>query len=305
MLRSLLILLFLSLSAPIFAQGVAPDPSTVNTGCRIRINTAPNSWIIEGFDPFANGLAEGTFSAIFINDGDAECRFTPTFLLRQPPFGLANNGGRPIPYAILNMTDPQDVTPRSGSSQRISINRQMILQPREQRSILYKLIADRKTIRASGNFSQEVTLEAQDINFRSLGGIPLLIGIDVLPSARIGLAGAYTVNDGQAIVNLGQLRPGIAPVPLQLRVSSTGEYDIAITSANSGRLRQGATQWSIPYSMVVNGTNVNLAGPSTVSGPKKFGSRNDSMPIQFVIGDVSQQRAGQYSDIISVTVTAR
>lgn len=309
MLRIILILMTLSLSVflsgPIFAQGIAPDSSFDNTGCRIRIITAPNSWIIEGFDPFANGVAEGSYSATFVNDGDAECRFTPIFELQQPPFGLSQNNGRTIPYAILNMTDPQDVTPRSGRSQSLSITQQMTLQPNEQRSILYKLIADRETLIVSGIFSQQVALIARSDDLRSLGGITILIGVNVLPSARIGLAGAYTLNDGQAVVNLGALKTGVAPVPLQLRVNSTGEYDITLTSANNGRLRQGASQWSVPYSMIVNGTNINLSGTVSVSGPSKFGARNDSLPIQFVIGDISQQQAGQYSDTISISITAR
>ncbi|RDV03048.1 hypothetical protein DXH95_11380 [Sphingorhabdus pulchriflava] len=113
------------------------------------------------------------------------------------------------------------------------------------------------------------------------------------------------MNDGQAVVDLGELRPGVAPVPLQLRVSSTGEYDISVSSANSGKLRLGASDWSIPYSVAIGGNSINLNGASMLAGPGGSGFKRDSLPIQFLIGDVSDKRAGTYSDVISISVTAR
>ncbi|MBD3745599.1 hypothetical protein CPA46_07210 [Sphingopyxis terrae subsp. ummariensis] len=113
------------------------------------------------------------------------------------------------------------------------------------------------------------------------------------------------MSDGHAVVDLGELRTGVAPVPLQLRVSSTGQYDLQVTSANSGKLRLGASDWTVPYSIAVGGTAVNLAGTSRLSGPTGNGYRRDSLPIQFIIGDVSDRRAGTYSDVISISVTAR
>lgn len=305
MLRPLLILIAASLTAPVFAQGQNGAPPMPSAECVIRANASPASWIIQGYDPFGGSSAEGTFGVTFVNDGSAECRFTPVFELRQPPFGLSKGTGKPIRYALLNLSDTQDVTPRAGRSNRLSSNREMKLRPNESRSMLYKLVADPDDVRDAGTFTQDVTLEAQDSSFRSLGGTSLVLGLTVLPSARIGLAGAYAMNDGQAFVDLGELRQGVAPVPLQLRVNSTGEYDITVSSANSGRLRLGASDWFVPYTVAIGGNAVNLTGARTVSGPAASGLRRDSLPIQFVIGDVSDRRAGIYSDIVSISVTAR
>src|SRR3546814_16729847 len=60
--------------------------------------------------------------------------------------------------------------------------------------------------------------------------------------------------------------PGVAPVPLQLRVASTGSYDLNVTSANSGRLRLGSSDWYVPYSLAIGGNSVNLTGVRTISG---------------------------------------
>ena len=139
----------------------------------------------------------------------------------------------------------------------------------------------------------------------AIGGTKLLLGLDVLPSARLGLAGAFTMNQGHAVVDLGELRQGVAPVPLQLRVSSTGRYEIGVSSANSGRLRLGSSEWYVPYTLAIGGNPVKLQEISTLSGPTDGGFRRDSLPIQFVIGDVSDRLAGVYSDVISISVTAR
>lgn len=305
MLRPLLILAAMSLTAPVLAQGQSGGPLPQTADCLIRVNASPASWIIQGYDPFGGSSAEGTFGATFTNDGSAECRFNPIFELQQPPFGLSKGTGKPIRYALLNLTDTQDVTPRAGQSNRLSSSREIVLRPNESRSVLYKLVAETDDVRDAGTFTQDVTLEAQDSRFRVLGGTSVVLGMTVLPSARIGLAGAYALNDGQAFVDLGELRPGVAPVPLQLRVNSTGEYDITVSSANSGRLRLGSSDWFVPYAMAIGGNSVNLTGAQIVSGPNSMGLRRDSLPIQFVIGDVSYKRAGIYSDVVSISVTAR
>lgn len=305
MLRPLLSLAAICLSVPALAQAPAAAAGMPGSDCIIRMNATPTSWMIQGYDPFGGTLPEGTFSVTYINDGTAECRFVPSFELDQPPFGLSEGSGRPIRYALLNLTDTQDLTPRAGRSQRVPSQRDVALAPNESRTVLYKLVADPDDIHRAGVFTQDVTLEAQDASFRSIGGTRLVLGINVLPSARIGLAGAYTMSDGHAVVDLGELRQGTAPVPLQLRVNSTGGYDINVVSANAGRLRLGSSDWYVPYTVAIGGNTANLRGPSTISGPAEARGRRDSLPIEFVIGDVSDRRAGVYSDVITIAVTAR
>lgn len=305
MLRSTLFLAAAFLAMPVHAQAPAPGANIRGTDCLIRANATPTSWLIQGYDPFDSAIPEGTFGVTFVNEGTAECRFTPTFELSQPPFGLSKGTGKPIGYALLNLTDTQDVTPRVGRTQRTPSQRMLTLGANASRTLLFKLVADPDDVKESGTFTQDVTLEAQDASFRSLGGTRIVLGIDVLPSARIGLAGAYTMSDGHAVVDLGELRPGVAPVPLQLRVASTGSYDLSVTSVNSGRLRLGSTEWYVPYSLAIGGNSVNLTGMRMISGSTNGNLRRDALPIQFVIGNTSDRRAGTYSDVISISVTAR
>lgn len=305
MLRRFFLLSAACLAAPAPAQAQSGPLAVAGADCQIQITAAPTTWMIQGYDPFGGTLPEATFGVTMTNQGSAECRFTPVIHLDQPPFGLSRGTGRQIGYALLNMTDSIDVTPRAGRSVRRTANGSIVLAPNESRTVLYKLIADPDDIKDAGIFTEDVTIEAQDAEFRSLGGGRVVLGITVLPSARLGLAGAYTVNDGHATVDLGELRPGPAPVPLQLRVNSTGRYDLAVSSANRGRLRLGATEWQVPYSVSIGGNQVDLSGSDTLSGPTGEGFRRDALPLHFVIGEVAGQRAGTYSDVISITVSAR
>src|SRR3546814_7059545 len=125
----------------------------------------------------------------------------------------------------------------------------LTLGPRGTSTLTYKLIAEPTDVRGAGIFTQDVTLQAQDESFRSLGGARIVLGIKVLPSARNGLAGYYKRNDGHADVDLGDLRPGIAPVLLNLNVARTGYYDLNVTSANLGRPLRGSREWYVPTSM--------------------------------------------------------
>lgn len=304
MVRSCLFLAAALLSSSALAQPGSGKGISANS-CLIRANVTPTSWMIQGYDPFGGSIPEGTFGITFVNEGSSECSFTPAFELVQPPFGLSTGTGKPIGYALLSLTDSQDVTPRAGRSPRIPSQRALELTANESRTLLYKLVADPDDIAEAGIFTQNVTVEARDAQFRSLGGTQLVLGINVLPSARIGLAGAYTMDKGHAVVDLGELRQGIAAVPLQLRVNSTGRYELTVSSANAGRLRLGLTEWYVPYTMVIGGNSVNLTGERTVAGPNDKGMRRDALPIQFQIGDVSDRRAGTYSDVISITVSAR
>ena len=81
-----------------------------------------------------------------------------------------------------------------------------------------------------------------------------------------------------------------------------------MTSASrrpTGRLRLGSSEWYVPYSLAIGGNSVNLTGMRTISGSTKGNLRRDALPIQFLIGNTSDRRAGVYSDVISIAVTAR
>lgn len=299
--------LFAALALGAATPALAAPPAGIPAGdCRIRVDATPSSWVIRGYDPYDTTLPEATFSVTFTNESGQECRFIPAFDLDQPPFGLSTDRGREVGYALLDLTNSQDVTPRPGRARGPAGSlRPMVVAANQSATVLYRLLASADEVSVAGTLTENVTLEARDDEQRVIGGTRVVLGLEVLPSARIGLAGAYTMNNGHAVVSLGELREGPAPVPLQLRVSSTGRYDLQVTSLNSGRLRLGASEWDVPYNMTVGGMPVDLSGIDTLSGPTEEGLTRTALPIQFNIGDVSRRRAGVYSDLISISVSAR
>ncbi|MBX3561932.1 MAG: hypothetical protein KF780_08980 [Sphingomonas sp.] len=119
----------------------------------------------------------------------------------------------------------------------------------------------------------------------------------------MGLSGAFEVYGGQVSVDLGRLEPGVAPVPLQLRVQSTRRYRISVQSLHNGNLRLGDSNWTVPYQVSVGDRTFTLTGGAT---EHLFGSgngyRRESLPLSFIVGPTNERRAGSYSDVVSIAV---
>lgn len=289
------------LASPAMAQTgpVAGAPAA----CRLRIDTSASNWIIRGYDPFGNSARTGTFDLTFTNEGEQDCTFLPVFVLDQEAFGLQSGDGRRTPYSLSNLFGNYDATPVAGRSQRRPGQRQVVLAPRGQQVVRVQLEIADEGITGDGLYSQHMQVEAQTADGMAIAGRQLVVGVEVLPSATLGLSGAFRLNNGRASVNLGELNEGVAQVPLQLRVQSTRRYILTLESQHNGRLQLDETDWSVPYQLVVGGQSVELsAGRGEVRAANAVGARRDSLPLQFRIGDVSDRRAGTYSDVISVSI---
>lgn len=289
-------------AAVTLAAAAAVPASAQETGCRLRIDANPSSWIVRGYDPFGDEPPSGTFSLLFTNEGEEECVFFPVFALDQEPFGLKALAGRPVAYALVDLHGGYDATPLGGRTLRRP-RRSVVVAPRGQEVVQYRLVVDSDSIARAGLHDQRVEVEAENEDGQAIAGQQLVLGVDVLPSAVLGVAGAYRVNNGQAVVDLGELREGVPEVPLQLRVQSTGRYRLTLDSRNRGRLRLSGSDWYIPYGLALGGQSVDLSGGDAeyLSQPAA-GLRRESLPVQFRIGDVSDRRAGTYVDVISISV---
>jgi hypothetical protein len=288
-------------------QGQGQGPGERNGGssnCRLRVETSTNSWIVRGFDLFGTVQPIGTFEATFINDGQTECRFRPVFDLNQEPFGLSADRGSKIPYTLLDVTGGADATPITGRSAQRASTRSLVLAAGGQQMVQYQLAVPLERIDGDGVFTQTARLEAEEEDGTTIMGRQIVLGLEVLPGAVMGLAGAYRTNGGRAIVDFGELEEGIVEAPLQLRVTSTRRYALTFESANNGQLRLAGTQWAVPYQMSVGGQSVGLSGGTAeLASPSSQGLTRASLPVRFQVGDPTGQRAGSYSDTITISVS--
>ncbi len=292
-------------SAPMSAQAQV-SPARASTECRLRIDTVATNWVIDNYDPFAGGAANSAFDVLFVNEGDGECRFYPRFDTDQATLGLRGDGGlrmgAAIPYTLLDTYGQYDATPIAGRTIRRTTNQPVVIAARGQQLVRYVFDVPGEGIGGDGLFTQRLLLATEDLSGVPLGQRQVVVGVRVAPSATLSLAGAFTRTGSQADIDLGNLTEGVAAVPLQLHVMSTRGYRLSVESLNSGRLRLAGTDWTIPYTLSVQGTPIRFGeGAGYVSGSKS-GLHRDVLSLAFIIPSIANMRAGNYGDVLTISV---
>lgn len=295
----------LGTSLPATAQS-SFAPGVDRAGCALRIDTSSSNWLIRGYDPFGSNTPAALFEVTFANDGRAACVFDPVFVLDQEPFGLTTQGrAKRINYTLLDQFAGSNATPTSGRTIQRATNRAVVVQPGSQQLVRYQVAIAEDALDADGLYTQRLMLvaEGRSRNER-LASRQVVLGIEVLPSAVLGLSGSYRRSGGQALVNLGELAPGLAPVPLQLNVASTRAYRLEFASKNAGLLKMANADWSVPYQLVVGNSTLPLASTASYASSGTDPTK-DALPLRFMIGEVAGKRAGTYSDLITVSIAPR
>jgi hypothetical protein len=271
--------------------------------CILKMDTASSNWIIRGFDPFDQNLPTGTFEITFRNEGGRACVFQPVVVLDGESFGLANGSAPKITYTLLDVTRNVNITPFSGQSPQRGSRGQITIKPRSQELYRFRLAIVDDTIVGDGLFTQNVRFEAADPRDMIVGGRSLTLGLDILPSARMTLSGAFRRNGGQALVDLGVLEDSLVSLPLQLHVQSTRGYKLDFESENRGKLRLEETEWTVDYALGLDGQTLPLSKPYSHIAPRPSGPL-DRLPLSFYVSGTTGKRAGIYSDTIVVSVSA-
>jgi hypothetical protein len=292
----------LLLPSAAFAQTFA-DAAAATGSCRLRIDSSTTSWIVQNYDPFGLSDPSGTFDLMLTNEGSTRCQVYPQFVVDQESFGLSSGLARRAPYRLYDTFSAADVTPTSGRSIRTATARSVVIAPGGQQLVQYQLEVDGSQLQGDGTFTQQLAVEVQDTDGTPLAARRIIVGVNVLPSALLGLCGAFRMNNGQALVDIGELNQGLAPIPLQLRVKSTRAYTLNFMSRNNGALVLTGTQWAVPYSVRVGDRTLSLVGAATYASERAGrGIETESLPLEFVVGDSQNKRAGTYSDVLTVTI---
>lgn len=295
--------ILLAIATASVAEAAQPSSTSTQAACQLRIESPIGNWIIQGYDPFASSSSTGSYDLVFVNTGEAQCSFFPRFATQGEPLGLAGTSGRRVLYSLLDLYGDYDATPIGGRTQRRTTQRAVVIAPHSQQLVRYVFKVATDALPADGEFTQSLLVEAEGTSGDVIAQRQLTMGINVLPSAMIGLAGAYRRINGQVDVDLGELSQGVVGVPLQLYVQSTRGYRLQIHSQNAGHLRLSGTNWEVPYQFIIDGHGIPLTSDGEYSANVKSGLRRDTLPIGFSIGNVDNRRAGVYSDVITVSVS--
>lgn len=298
-------------SASLLALFACAAPATAQVAnrtadCALTIQTSASNWYVQGYDPFATNPPIATFDVTFNNEGGAACTFDPLFVLDQEPFGLTRPGATArVSYTLLDMFSNANATPTSGRTIGTATRRPVVVQPRSQQMVRYQFAVNEDGLTGDGLYSQRVMLTAQGRGQQgTLASRALVLGVNVLPSAVLGLSGQFTRVGGQALIDLGELREGVSQVPLQIMVASTRAYRLEFASRNAGRLMMADTRWSVPYGLAVGDKSLVLTSRAFYDASENA-NNNSTMPLRFVIGDASGKRAGNYSDVLTVSIAPR
>jgi hypothetical protein len=284
-------------------SGGSAEAAAAFTGCHLRIKTAKTSWIIQGYDPFGYAVPVDEFEATLINDGASACSVRSAVDLSAEPFGLDQGAAARIGYTLEDLSDSRDITPTTGMTLLNPTRPLLVVAGNSQVSVRFRLtVVDIAKLAGDGRFVQNATLEARDENGSTLASKQVILGLDVKPAALVGLSGSFRLNGGRALIDLGQLHEGIAPILLSLYVKSTRPYTIDLSSANEGNLKLGNTDWAIPYQMVIGDRTVPLSGNAQYVSPRGTSLARQSLPLGFAIGKTSDLRAGRYSDVITISI---
>lgn len=270
--------------------------------CDLSIQPALDQWVIR-YNPLEDASAQRTFDALLVNNGNT-CSGDLLASLAGEAFGLTTPGrAGSVRYRLVDIDYGNvDITPLTGESARRNGN-SLSIKKDEQKLVHVTFAAFPDAGVAQGRYTQNANLVVAHASGTIHATRPITLVLDVAAAAAIGIKGEFSRPNGTPVIDLGELTEGARPLNTALYVHSTGSYQVTVTSANAGRLRQGATAWYVDYNLKVGTQDINLQRTDTINVVSQT-ARHDDYPLTVRIGDVSGKRAGEYRDTLTFTVAA-
>jgi hypothetical protein len=129
----------------------------------------------------------------------------------------------------------------------------------------------------------------------------VVANVPAVLSVQIGGAhGRNALGNGPTVLDLGRMESG-AVHPLFIEVRGNGNARVSVL-ARHGQLRlRGRSGYSIPYTLRLDGRPISGAVP--LVSPRSNGGIAIAR-LEVVVGDVERRAAGQYEDVLTLTVAA-
>lgn len=250
---------------------------------------------------FEQSQLEERFFVRVSNNGDETCtlrlvvgRDIAASDARFPSFSLAGpNGNIPVvePLGAVG----------SGIASTISVG------PGGQVSVPYDVYLDVGWGSEAGTYDQQLVFQLVEPETQGEIARQLTrLSLEIPPMARVRFAGASGAR-GPVRIDMGELSP-TAPTtspPFAFRVLSTSAYRMELSSENRGALLRIGGSERIPYRLSVGNQTLNLgAAGDTINVGRHTGAEGDVHSVSIVVDPDPTRHAGNYSDRVTVTVTA-
>ena len=220
---------------------------------------------------------------------------------------VASVGFRFPAYSLTGPSGNEPVAGLSGTGDSTGFGSEFIVPANGQVSIPYELRMAVGWGSEAGTYAEDLVFQLSEAESGSaIATQRTRLSLEIPRATRIRFAGASGI-DGPARIEMGSISataPTRSP-PFALRILSTSAYRIDLVSQNRGALRRSDGPDIIPYQMTLGGQAVNLGGTAySRQVGRHTSSVGDVHPVTIVIDPDPTRHAGQYSDRVTVTVTA-
>lgn len=130
---------------------------------------------------------------------------------------------------------------------------------------------------------------------------------DIISLSITERGGGFDPNSTNRVLNFGTLSQGQTQ-GVDVVIQTSAGYILNVSSLNNGRLKHNQGNYFAGYSLTANSSPINLSNSSTTpvnisSGCGNHPSDGFRFQFDFQINNVSNLPAGNYQDILTVTVT--
>ncbi|QFT76073.1 hypothetical protein [Erythrobacter sp. THAF29] len=289
------------LSTGLTAAAALALPTQAQAACNPEFVDRVQTVSVSGVEIGVRERAREDFTIRVRNSGDGECaaflriaKRTAAGLSDALPF-LFSSGGR-----VLEVLPNQSVPGSTGTDLFIPA----IPGTNNGRAVGMRLGIPTEWGLAAARYSDEFVVTLHDEGGALLDTMIVNVLVDIPPSVSMRIVGAAGTNRVKRI-NLGMLDPDATTRsdPFGLRIWSTSPYRVEFASENFGKLRKTIGEASIPYTLRMGGTRVELESANSREFPHHTSALGDFHPLRVEVEPFFSE-AGRYSDRVTVSVSA-
>jgi hypothetical protein len=265
--------------------------------CRLTLAEVPSA-VAFSYDPFDAQPSVAPLTLVLDSEGNAE---TLEFILSFVP-GLAGPGQAPP----LTARETDGLRPVSGSE-----GLHFLLDVGETRRIAprFDISVPGQPVPRPGTYAGPIGVSVRD----HATGEPCVERFDVpvalsVPSrAQItiaGTSGPIGPGPGLSRIDFGTLETG-ETVLVFLQLRANGDADVSLSSRENGVLRHTSLpDYAAPYVLAIDGRAIDLSARTSFRAPPAASIEGISLPMQITIGNVSGLPAGDYEDLVTISISA-